>query len=59
MKGDTESEPCDPFLLRKMKTVQNNVSQMYMLLNLCTSAKHFQEVWKEWSLGYGTERRKT
>jgi len=34
MKGDTESEPCGLFLLRKMKTVQNNVFQMYVLLNL-------------------------
>ena len=44
MKGGTESESCGPFPLRKMKTVQNNVSQMYVLLYLCTSAKHFQEV---------------
>ena len=44
MKEDKESEPCGPLLLRKMKTVQNNVSQMYVLLNLCTSAKHFQDV---------------
>ena len=32
---------------------------MYMLLYLCTFAENFQKVWKQWNLGYETQRGET